>query len=61
MDPVIKKRFCTSCQFDRDASTGEYKAYTKTRRWVCRLCIERKSPSLYRNLSEDKHDTKRNH
>ena len=61
MDQETKRRFCTSCQCDREEATGEYKKHSKTRRWVCRLCIERKSPSIYRNLSEDKHDTKRNY
>jgi hypothetical protein len=50
-EAIIPRRFCTSCQAHREEATGVYKIHSKTKRWVCRLCIERKSPSIYRNTS----------
>lgn len=47
----MKMRFCTSCQADRDASTGEVRQLRRTSRWVCQACVERKSESIYRNHS----------
>jgi hypothetical protein len=44
-------RFCTSCQCDREEAGGVYKHLNKTARWVCLACIERRSPSIYRNVS----------
>ena len=55
-DENIKWRFCTSCQADREEATGEYRQLNKTRRWVCRACIERKAVSIYRNVERRKHD-----
>jgi hypothetical protein len=48
---VIRYRFCTSCQATREEATGEMKQLNKTKRWVCRLCLDRKSVSIYRNTS----------
>lgn len=47
----MKVRFCTSCQASREEATGEYRQLNKTARWVCRMCLERKSESIYRNVS----------
>lgn len=35
----------------RDANTGETKRFRTTARWLCQLCVERKSQSIYRNQS----------
>ena len=52
-------RFCTSCQCDREEAGGVYKQLNKTARWVCLACIERRSPSIYRNVSGRPADVKR--
>jgi hypothetical protein len=50
----MKTRFCTSCQTDREEATGEVKVKGKIKRWVCRACLDRKSESIYRNVSKEK-------
>lgn len=50
-DTYVKTRFCTSCQCHREEATGEMRISPKSRRWICRLCLEHKSPSIYRNMS----------
>jgi len=42
-------RYCTSCQCDRQTEGGEYRKLNKTARWLCRLCVQRKSVSLYKS------------
>lgn len=51
MESDMPMRFCTSCQAHRPESTGVFKKVNKTRRWICRSCIERKSESIYRNVT----------
>lgn len=53
-EPQVKMRFCTSCQAHREESTGEFKAKSKIRRWICRACLDRKTDSIYRNVSKEK-------
>ena len=45
------QRFCTSCQAHKSAEGGEYRHLHKTARWICQACLERRSPSIYRNTS----------
>lgn len=47
----MSERFCTSCQANRQTEGGEYRRLHKTARWVCQACVERRSPSIYRNTS----------
>jgi hypothetical protein len=47
----MSQKFCTSCQAMRDGSTGEKRRLRNTARWVCRMCIERKTDSIYANQS----------
>jgi len=54
MDQGPKLRFCTSCQASRDATTGEMRVKPKARRWVCRVCLERKAESIYRKIEKEK-------
>jgi len=54
MDQGPKLRFCTSCQAPREAATGEMRVKPRTRRWVCRVCLDRKAESIYRNLDKEK-------
>ena len=44
-------KFCTSCQATRDEEGGIFRRGKRTNRWICKSCIEKKSPSIYRNLS----------
>jgi hypothetical protein len=44
-------RFCTSCQATRDEEGGVYRQVNKTARWICVACLQKKSLSIYRNLS----------
>lgn len=41
------KKFCTSCGRDRDTQGGEIRKTGKSPRWVCKSCIDRKSPSKF--------------
>jgi hypothetical protein len=50
----MKTRFCTSCQCHREEATGEMRVTPKARRWICRACLDRKSESIYRNVSKEK-------
>jgi hypothetical protein len=54
IEPSVKVRFCTSCQADREEATGEVKVKGKIKRWVCRSCLDRKTDSIYRNVSKEK-------
>lgn len=47
----MSQRFCTGCQCLRDASTGQTKHFRTTARWLCQLCVDRKSESIYKNRS----------
>ncbi|MFN7323054.1 MAG: hypothetical protein ACK5SP_02155 [bacterium] len=42
-------RFCTSCQVDRPSEGGIVKLHKTNKRWICRLCVARKNPSIYSN------------
>lgn len=44
-------RFCTTCQAMRETEGGYLKRCRRTSRWICRCCVERTSPSIYRNTS----------
>jgi hypothetical protein len=54
VEPQVKVRFCTSCQADREASTGEFKAGSKIKRWICRACLNRTTVSIYKNFDKGK-------
>jgi hypothetical protein len=54
---VTKLRFCTSCQSDREEATGEFKAGSKIKRWICRGCIDHKTASPYKNMSKEPRPT----
>jgi len=44
-------KFCTSCQATKDEEGGIYRRGKRTNRWICKSCLDKKSPSIYRNLS----------
>jgi hypothetical protein len=50
----VKTKFCTSCQADREEATGIFRVVNKTRRWICRSCLDRKTVSIYKNFDKDK-------
>ncbi len=54
-DTHIKRRFCTSCQSDRQESNGEYRYFGKMKRWICQPCIQKKTVSIYRSNAKDKY------
>lgn len=54
IEPIVKVRFCTSCQATRSVEGGEIRPTRGVVRWVCRPCIERKSVSIYRSVSKEK-------
>lgn len=49
-DPEPMK-FCTSCQAVRKMEGGAMRVSTKSRRWICKHCLDRKSESIYKNKS----------
>jgi hypothetical protein len=44
-------KFCTSCQAMRSLEGGVVRQTRGVPRWICQLCLEKKSPSIYRNQS----------
>ncbi len=42
-------RFCTGCQCMRSVEGGYLKPTAGSRRWLCKLCAERKSESIYKS------------
>lgn len=59
VEAVIPKKFCTSCQCMRPQNEGQIKKTTASR-WICNVCVARKSASVYSSKGKDKHDYKRN-
>lgn len=45
----IKVRFCTSCQALKPEADGRLKQTRGVPRWLCKACVDRKSPSIYRS------------
>lgn len=44
-----KIKFCTSCQAVRKLEGGIVRVSTKSRRWICKSCLDRKSESIYKS------------
>lgn len=44
-------RFCTGCQCDREEEGGVWRKAYRTRRWICKPCVEKKTESIYKNRS----------
>ena len=44
-------KFCTSCQAMRSLEGGVVRQTRGVPRWICQPCLEKKSPSIYRNQS----------
>lgn len=44
-------KFCTSCQAMRSLDGGVIRQTRGVPRWICQPCLEKKSPSIYRNQS----------
>jgi len=40
--------FCTGCQSTRDDEGGEYRKTNRSARWICKLCLEHKTESIYK-------------
>ena len=53
----MTKRFCTSCQSDREQEGGVFRRGPRTNRWICQSCVEHKTESIYRNTSGKLSDT----
>ncbi len=47
-----KMRFCTSCQAVRLIEGGVTRETTKSRRWICKCCLDRKSESIYKSAAK---------
>jgi hypothetical protein len=46
MEERVKKRFCTTCQFDRVEEGGEFRYFGKAKRWICRSCVAKTAERL---------------
>jgi hypothetical protein len=44
-------KFCTSCQAMRSLEGGVVRQTRGVPRWICEPCLQKKSPSIYRNQS----------
>lgn len=55
----METRFCTSCQCTRDLAGGEFRKTKTSGRWICVLCLEHKTESIYMNKSGQVADVKR--
>jgi hypothetical protein len=42
-------RFCTACQSYRMLDGGEMQRRGKVMRWLCKDCLDQKSPSIYKS------------
>jgi hypothetical protein len=56
---MTSQRFCTSCQAMRDIDGGELRRCRGTARWMCELCVKKKSESIYKNKSGKPCDVRR--
>ena len=41
------RKVCGSCQTARLLIDGQHYQRGKVKRWICKICIERKNPSMY--------------
>ena len=41
------RKVCGSCQTARLLTEGQHYQRGKVKRWICKICIERKNPSMY--------------
>lgn len=48
---MMDTKFCTSCQAMRSLEGGVVRQTRGVPRWICQPCLEKKSPSIYRNQS----------
>ena len=55
MEERVKKRFCTTCQFDRVEGGGEFRYFGKAKRWICRSCVAKTAERLAQK-KEQGHD-----
>lgn len=46
-------KFCTSCQADKPSEGGERQQRGKVFRWICKGCLERRSPSPYKSHNKE--------
>lgn len=44
-----KMRFCTSCQAMKPEEGGYLKPTRNVPRWMCKPCVEHRSPSIYKS------------
>ncbi len=44
-------KFCTSCQAMRSLEGGVVRQTRGVPRWICQPCLQKRSPSIYRNQS----------
>jgi len=52
-------RFCTSCQCIRETTGGVFRKSKTSGRWICLLCSEHKTESIYMNKSGKVADVKK--
>lgn len=51
-------RFCTNCQCTRETEGGKFRKSNTSGRWICVLCLEHKTESIYTSRSGRPADVK---
>lgn len=46
---MTETKFCTGCQAYRAIDGGAMRQCRKTARWVCKMCTEKKTESIYKS------------
>ena len=42
MQQVVRRKFCTSCQTDKELVGGEFRYFGNAKRWICGPCMARR-------------------
>ena len=50
----MEKKFCVSCQVEREAQGFKLILRNKTKVWKCAICLKRQSNQQYRSKTNDK-------
>lgn len=51
------RKVCASCQCARLLTDGQHYQRGKVKRWICKLCIERRNPSIYASKGKGREAT----